>query len=558
MKRLLWLSLVAMAALCAEAQRVDNLLQQFDVKRDVVSANAFFSQLKEEEFIDEAVVFSPKTPADSLQQQVWYWAAEWLYHQQQYERSVTYGQKALPLFDVRLNPDGRADCLNILALAYLRLTDFDTAAGYAQQCCKLDQQSGDPDRISSSLNTLAGIYMAGHQPKEAEQYILKGIEQAQLADNPGRMAVLQGMASEVYHSLGRNEEALKYIDEAIRLEHQNGRSDRLPVRQAQRASVLIGLNRYDEAEQTLSEAIPLLRQNGNVHSLGIALNKMGSVMLCKQRKADAVPFFSEAADIFKRQGDPYNEVQSRRGLYDALWESNPDEAHRHHQRFDLLKDSIYDHTSAEMLSRYNAQFGNDWLLLENRSERQAKQRAILVGATASLLLLLLVGGVWWVMRRRHQRQSRINASLSADIEQLREKYQQLHISYDKAMLVQSAQSAEVTLTSADRDFLEEAVSVVNELITLGQIDAATVAQRLCMSPFQLRQRITSLTGETPQSFIQTLRMRRARHLLAAHTELNVTEVAMLCAYNDTPNFTRAFKRAFGLTPSQYVEQKRGE
>ena len=126
MKRLLWLSLVAMAALCAEAQRVDNLLQQFDVKRDVVSANAFFSQLKEEEFIDEAVVFSPKTPADSLQQQVWYWAAEWLYHQQQYERSVTYGQKALPLFDVRLNPDGRADCLNILALAYLRLTDFDT------------------------------------------------------------------------------------------------------------------------------------------------------------------------------------------------------------------------------------------------------------------------------------------------------------------------------------------------------------------------------------------------------------------------------------------------
>ena len=99
------------------------------------------------------------------------------------------------------------------------------------------------------------------------------------------------------------------------------------------------------------------------------------------------------------------------------------------------------------------------------------------------------------------------------------------------------------------------MNIINEQLSQGQADAATVAERLNMSPFQLRQRLTTLTGETPQSFIQTIRMRRARHLLDHNSELTITQIAALCGYNDTPNFTRAFKKAFGLTPSQYQEKQ---
>ena len=51
-------------------------------------------------------------------------------------------------------------------------------------------------------------------------------------------------------------------------------------------------------------------------------------------------------------------------------------------------------------------------------------------------------------------------------------------------------------------------------------------------------------------------MRRARHLLDYHPELNISEVAQQCAYNDTPNFTRAFKRTFGITPTQYQRSEK--
>jgi AraC-like DNA-binding protein len=83
-----------------------------------------------------------------------------------------------------------------------------------------------------------------------------------------------------------------------------------------------------------------------------------------------------------------------------------------------------------------------------------------------------------------------------------------------------------------------------------------VAAQMGMSLYQLRQRLDSVTGEKPQEFIATIRMQRARHLLDTHPELNISEIATLCAYNDTPNFTRAFKKNFGLTPTQYLERQK--
>ena len=93
------------------------------------------------------------------------------------------------------------------------------------------------------------------------------------------------------------------------------------------------------------------------------------------------------------------------------------------------------------------------------------------------------------------------------------------------------------------------------MIHNGQVDAEGVAREMGMSLYQFRQRLTSVTGEKPQDFINAIRMKRAQHLLTNHPELNITEIAVLCAYNDTPNFTRAFKKYFGVTPKQYQMQK---
>ena len=138
---------------------------------------------------------------------------------------------------------------------------------------------------------------------------------------------------------------------------------------------------------------------------------------------------------------------------------------------------------------------------------------------------------------------------------MRERYDVLNEQYDNA--VQTARDYGEELNASDREFIERTVNVINELILTGQIDANHVAEQMGLSLFQLRQRLAALTDETPQSFIQAVRMRRARYLLDHHPEMNISEIGMLCAYNDTPNFTRAFKRTFGLTPTQYLEKQTG-
>jgi len=475
--------------------------------------------------------------------------ADSLYAAQQYREACQTAEQALPL---TRGTDSEADCLNLLAIINIRLSDYEAAARYAQACYALDVKTGDPDVISSSLNTLAAIYMGAGQPGEAEQYVLKGIAMAERADNPARMAVLQAMASEVYHALGDDRKALPYIERAYEIDHQSGNEPRATVRLAQKASVLIGMHRYDEAEATLRLVIPRLRQTPDRHSLGIALNKMGMTVLSQDREKEATVYYQEAADIFRQMGDPYNEVPALRGLYECLWKHDPPRARRCLKRFETLKDSLYNNVSADKLAKYNAEFGNDWLQIENHEQRRAKLWAIAL----AVALAVVAVGVWWLMRCRQRRQARINAELSESIRQLSEKYEVLSGHYDHAITTSAKRDDSTELNTSDREFLERTVNAVNRLILEGQPDAARVAEQMGMSLYQLRQRLDSVTGEKPQDFIATIRMRRARHLLDTHPELNIAQIATLCAYNDTPNFTRAFKKTFGITPTQYLERQK--
>ena len=474
--------------------------------------------------------------------------ADSLYAVQQYQEALTTAKKALPLCR---GSESEADCLNLLAIINIRLADYEEAARYAKQCYKLDEKMGDPDVMSSSLNTLAAIYMGANQEDEAEKYVLKGIELAGKANNPSRMAILQAMASEVYHAKGDDQKALSYIERAYQIDKELGNQAKAKVRLAQKASVLIGLHNYQEAITTLNEVIPFLRKSEDRQSLGIACNKMGMAQYSLKHEDEAIKYYREAADIFMALGDPYNEVHARKGLYEALWKKNPDEAKVQLDRFTSLKDSIYSNTSADKLAKYNAEFGNEWLQVENHEQRRAKLWAI----GALIVAIIVAIGVWFMMRRRQQHEKRLNMELSERIRELREKYDILNEQYDNAVATNKPDDRE-ELSVADRQFLEKTTNIVSELIQSGQIDANHVAERLGMSLFQFRQRLTAVTDETPQSFIQNIRMRRACHLLDNHPEMNISEVALLCAYNDTPNFTRAFKKVFGQTPTQYQERRR--
>ena len=576
-------TLLALAlAVNADAQRgadaigaADSVLEHFETSPgggSFESANAFFALLDREGLTDSLVTFSASTPKQTLQQQVWYWAAEFYYDKQEYAKAAVYGLKALPLCQGGKDRTLEGDCLSILSLIYVRQGDLTEAARYAKLCNEIDLAGGDADVISSSFNTLAGIYLSARQPKEAEQYILKAIDYSRQTDNLKRRAVLFGMASEIYHLLNQDETALDYATQAYDIDREAGRQDKAAMRQAQRASALISLRRFDDATEALSEAIPGLRESGNSHSLGIALNQMGLLQHGEGNDSAAVSCLSEALEIFTRQHDLYNESHSRKGLYEALRASDPQAAMAHIDRYNELKDSLYDHETGELLSQYAAQYGYDELQQQTQAALSQRNLYIIIGMVLIALVLVAVALLVWNDRRRQ----RHIQWLMQEISLLKEDTE----STEKTG-VESTENTEKTedtegrlplerveeshngspqekgtidvnsLNADDRLFLQDVVQKVNEGFLRGQFDTASIASQFNMSKSTFQRRIQSITDDTPKALFSAIQMHKATTLLTEAPDMPISEVARSCGFEETSNFSRAFKRAFGVTPSQY-------
>ena len=71
-----------------------------------------------------------------------------------------------------------------------------------------------------------------------------------------------------------------------------------------------------------------------------------------------------------------------------------------------------------------------------------------------------------------------------------------------------------------------------------------------LSPSRLRFMFKSETGRTPAQYIKSLRIEQAKELLET-TFLNVKEITDRVGVKDRSHFTRDFKKAYGLSPTQY-------
>jgi AraC-like DNA-binding protein len=79
---------------------------------------------------------------------------------------------------------------------------------------------------------------------------------------------------------------------------------------------------------------------------------------------------------------------------------------------------------------------------------------------------------------------------------------------------------------------------------------ADAAREACLSPYHYHRLFARTFGETPHDFLTSLRIDRAKRMLARE-RLSVTEVCFAVGYESLGSFSARFRRLVGYSPSEY-------
>ena len=110
------------------------------------------------------------------------------------------------------------------------------------------------------------------------------------------------------------------------------------------------------------------------------------------------------------------------------------------------------------------------------------------------------------------------------------------------------QPAEEPLTQRDQEFLARFRQLVESRMADSDLNVETLGSEMGLSRVQLYRKLKALTGHSPVELLRTMRLQRAKELLASSGK-SVSEVAYEVGFTSPSYFTKCYKEAFGITPT---------
>jgi len=112
----------------------------------------------------------------------------------------------------------------------------------------------------------------------------------------------------------------------------------------------------------------------------------------------------------------------------------------------------------------------------------------------------------------------------------------------------------VSASKLDKKFINQFVAIVEENIANSDFGVNDICEQLGLSRIQLYRKVKAVLGYSVNDYINSVRLKKARHLLSS-SEHTISEISYMVGYSSAPYFSTAFKNQFGMTPSKF---KKGE
>ena len=112
---------------------------------------------------------------------------------------------------------------------------------------------------------------------------------------------------------------------------------------------------------------------------------------------------------------------------------------------------------------------------------------------------------------------------------------------------------DIKMKSPDEKLLERVMTAINHNLNNADLSVDRIADEVGISRVHLHRKMKELTGQTPHDFIRNIRMKKAASLLSAG-DMNVSEVMYACGFSNAASFSTVFKKMYGMSPREYMNE----
>ncbi|MEI6949865.1 response regulator [Paraflavisolibacter sp. H34] len=105
----------------------------------------------------------------------------------------------------------------------------------------------------------------------------------------------------------------------------------------------------------------------------------------------------------------------------------------------------------------------------------------------------------------------------------------------------------------EQEFLTRFIGIIDQHLAQEDLGVDLVCRELGLSRSRLYLKIRDLTGQSTVEFVRSYRLKKAREIMT-HEDVSLTEVIARVGIQTPSYFTKAFKKEFGQTPSQFLEE----
>jgi len=109
----------------------------------------------------------------------------------------------------------------------------------------------------------------------------------------------------------------------------------------------------------------------------------------------------------------------------------------------------------------------------------------------------------------------------------------------------------IVSNGADIEFMQRATKIVEDNIADSDFNINRFAAAMNVSRTSLFMRIKSISGQTPNDFINRIKLKHAARMLCEQQEANIADVAYAFGFSSPRYFSRCFKEYFHQSPRSY-------